>query len=110
MNRLPAPIGGSALLLSAACASRPGKRVPVIGIDGVRPDGGPSDEGGQGGATPEEKTVFYLASGPSVARDARGLQPDPADVAAAAPAHPGVAADPARRLDGKVTGLPGCDR
>jgi hypothetical protein len=71
----------------------------------VSTDHGHRDEGGHGGESPEERGVFYLVSGPSVAGAAGDLQPDLVDVAVTALAHLGVAADPDWGLDGKVAGL-----
>lgn len=71
----------------------------------VSTDHGRSDNGGHGDDSPEERTIFYLASGPSATV---GTPPDTVyvvDVAVTALAHMGVAADPAWALDGKVVGL-----
>lgn len=71
----------------------------------ISTDHGHKDEGGHGGTSPEETTVFYLASGPSAARGATTFDPNLVDVAVTALAHLGVVADPSWRLDGKVSGL-----
>lgn len=71
----------------------------------ISTDHGHRDEGGHGGTSPEETTVFYLASGPAAARGAIDAEPNLVDVAVTAMAHLGVAADPAWNLDGKVAGL-----
>jgi len=67
-------------------------------------DHGRRDDGGHGGQSLEERTIFYLASGS--ARDAVGVdRPDGpfiVDVAVTALAHLGVAVDPAWGLDGTV--------
>ncbi len=68
-------------------------------------DHGRRDDGGHGGESELERTIFYLASGPSVA----GIEPDAAvsllDVAITALVHLGVAIDSSWHLDGKVVGL-----
>lgn len=71
----------------------------------VSTDHGRTDDGGHGGYSPQEATIFYLASGPSVTVDAPTEPPEIVDVAVTALAHLGVEADPAWRLDGKVVGL-----
>jgi len=71
----------------------------------ISTDHGHRDEGGHGGATPEEMTVFYLADGPSVAPADPDFDPNIVDVAVTALAHLGVTIDPGWRLDGKVSGL-----
>ncbi|UCC48276.1 MAG: alkaline phosphatase family protein [Gemmatimonadota bacterium] len=67
-------------------------------------DHGHKDEGGHGGLTPEEKTVFYLASGPSTVR-ATPADANLVDVTVTALAHLGVEIDASWGLDGKVSGL-----
>ena len=68
-------------------------------------DHGRRDDGGHGGESELERTIFYLASGPS----AVAIAPDAAvtllDVAVTAMVHLGVVIDPSWRLDGKVVGL-----
>lgn len=71
----------------------------------ISTDHGHKDEGGHGGTTPEETTVFYLADGPSVSPGGPDFDPNIVDVAVTALAHLGVAIDPSWRLDGKVSGL-----
>jgi predicted AlkP superfamily pyrophosphatase or phosphodiesterase len=71
----------------------------------ISTDHGHKDEGGHGGVTPEETTVFYLADGPSVAPRGPDFDPNIVDVAVTALAHLGVEAQPGWRLDGKVSGL-----
>ena len=71
----------------------------------VSTDHGHKDEGGHGGTSPEEVTVFYLASGPVAKRGSEGADPNLVDVAVTAMAHLGVEPDPAWNLDGKVAGL-----
>lgn len=71
----------------------------------VSTDHGRTVEGGHGGDTPEERTIFFLASGPSAVV---GTPPDTVrivDVAVTALAHLGFPADPAWGLDGKVVGI-----
>lgn len=71
----------------------------------VSTDHGRTSQGGHGGDTPEERTIFYLASGPSAVV---GTLPDSVrivDVAATALAHLGIAADAAWGLDGRVVGI-----
>ena len=68
-------------------------------------DHGRRDDGGHGGESELERTIFYLASGPSVT----SIEPEAAvnllDVAVTALAHLGVAIDPSWRLDGKVVAI-----
>jgi len=73
----------------------------------VSTDHGHKDEGGHGGESPEETTVFYLASGPSALKGSPADAPNLVDIAVTAMAHLGVEADPAWHLDGKVVGLKG---
>jgi predicted AlkP superfamily pyrophosphatase or phosphodiesterase len=73
-------------------------------------DHGHRDEGGHGGKSPEETTVFYLASGPSASRRSTNAAPNLVDVAVTAMAHLGVTADTAWHLDGRIMGLKDTDR
>lgn len=73
----------------------------------VSTDHGHRDEGGHGGDSPEERTVFYLASGPSVTKGTLPRDVNIVDVAVTALAHLGIAIDPAWHLDGRVSGLEG---
>lgn len=73
----------------------------------VSTDHGHRDAGGHGGDSPEERTVFYLASGPSVTKGALPRDVNIVDVAVTALTHLGIAIDPAWHLDGKVSGLEG---
>ncbi|MGD2154238.1 MAG: alkaline phosphatase family protein [Gemmatimonadales bacterium] len=73
----------------------------------VSTDHGHRDEGGHGGDSPEERTVFYLASGPSVKRGTLPSDVNIVDVAVTALAHLGITIDPAWHLDGRVSGLEG---
>ncbi|NIN71720.1 MAG: hypothetical protein GTO46_07265 [Gemmatimonadetes bacterium] len=71
----------------------------------VSTDHGHRDEGGHGDDSPEERTVFYLASGPSVTTGTLPSEVNIVDVAVTALAHLGIAIDPAWHLDGRVSGL-----
>lgn len=67
---------------------------------GLRPDGG------HGGDSMSERTIFYLVSGPSAAEALPALgAPRIVDVAVTALAHLGIAPDPSWSLDGRPTGL-----
>jgi predicted AlkP superfamily pyrophosphatase or phosphodiesterase len=68
-------------------------------------DHGHKDEGGHGGDSPAEKTVFYLVSGPHVTRGSLPPSVNLVDVAATALTHLGIPLDPAWRLDGQAAGL-----
>ena len=70
----------------------------------VSTDHGRRADGGHGGDSPEERTIFYLASGPSAIP-----LPDSVrivDVAVSALTHLGVSIDPAWALDGRPAGVP----
>ncbi len=70
----------------------------------ISTDHGRSADGGHGGDSPEEMTIFILASG---AATVDWPQPGPAhivDVAATALAHLGIEIDPAWGLDGRPLG------
>lgn len=71
----------------------------------VSTDHGRRANGGHGGDTPAERTIFYLASGPSVVVGRLGSTPAIVDVAVTALAHLGISIDPSWELDGKVVGL-----
>jgi hypothetical protein len=71
----------------------------------VSTDHGRTDDGGHGGDSPQERTVFYLASGPSALSGVPERTPDVVDVAVTALAHLGVAIDSSWGLDGQVAGL-----
>jgi predicted AlkP superfamily pyrophosphatase or phosphodiesterase len=73
----------------------------------VSTDHGHRDGGGHGGDSPAERTVFYLASGPSVTQGTLPRDVNIVDVAVTALAHLGIAIDPAWHLDGRVSGLEG---
>jgi predicted AlkP superfamily pyrophosphatase or phosphodiesterase len=68
-------------------------------------DHGRTAEGGHGEDTPEERTIFFLASGPAAVV---GSPTDPVfivDVPVTALAHLGIPAAPEWNLDGKVVGI-----
>jgi len=68
-------------------------------------DHGRRTDGGHGGDTPEERTIYFLASGPAVHAD---LVPDSVfivDVAVTALTHLGIPIDPAWDLDGRPVGV-----
>ncbi len=68
-------------------------------------DHGRRDDGGHGGQSVEEQTIFYLAAGPSAVHGTVMTPPRIVDVAVTALAHLGVEIDPAWDLDGVVVGL-----
>ncbi len=68
-------------------------------------DHGRTADGDHGGDTPEERTIFYLASGPSTVVGTLEGTPAIVDVPVTALAHLGIDIDPAWSLDGKVVGL-----
>ncbi len=68
-------------------------------------DHGRTPEGGHGGDTPEERTIFYLASGPSTTVGSLEGTPSIVDIPVTALAHLGITIDPAWNLDGEVVGL-----
>ena len=69
-------------------------------------DHGRRDDGGHGEPSTLERTIFYLASGPSAIRGVPETPPEIVDVGVTALAHLGVIIDPAWDLDGRVVGLP----
>jgi len=71
----------------------------------VATDHGRTDEGGHGGTSPQEQTIFYLVSGQSTAKGTLIPAPNIVDVATTALAHLGVEMDPAWELDGTTRGL-----
>lgn len=71
----------------------------------ISTDHGRRDDGGHGGESELERTIFYLTSGPSAMAIEPGAAVTLLDVAATALAHLGVAIDPSWQLDGKVVGL-----
>ena len=85
------------------------RRRPTYGAENwlvlVSTDHGRNDAGGHGGESEMERTIFFLASGSSVAQTELSGPPGIVDVAVTALAHLGVTADPAWQLDGAVAGL-----
>lgn len=71
----------------------------------VSTDHGRRADGGHGGDSPEESTIFYLASGPSAAKGTPAEPPRIVDVAVTALTHLGIPIDPAWGLDGRAVGL-----
>lgn len=71
----------------------------------VSTDHGRRPDGGHGGDSLEERTIFYIASGPSARRGMADATPEIVDVAVTALAHLGIPIEPAWELDGKVVGL-----
>lgn len=70
-------------------------------------DHGRRDDGGHGGLSPNERTIFYLASGPSARKGTPVVPPGIVDVAVTALAHLGVEIDRSWGLDGRIVGLAG---
>jgi predicted AlkP superfamily pyrophosphatase or phosphodiesterase len=68
-------------------------------------DHGRLPNGDHGGDTPEERTIFYLASGPATARGRPSGEVHIVDVAVTALTHLGIVPDTAWDLDGKAVGL-----
>jgi hypothetical protein len=71
----------------------------------VSTDHGRREDGGHGGDTPEERTIFYIAAGPSAERGRSTVNTFIVDLPVTALAHLGIPIDPAWELDGKVVGL-----
>jgi hypothetical protein len=71
----------------------------------VSTDHGRRPDGRHGGDTPAERTIFYLASGPSADVGILGGTPSIVDIPVTALAHLGIGIDPAWALDGEVLGL-----
>jgi len=71
----------------------------------VSTDHGRTSDGDHGGDTDEERTIFYIASGPSAARGVPDGQVHVVDVAVTALTHLGIAIDPSWQLDGRPVGL-----
>lgn len=90
--------------LIEAVKSRPG----IAGEDWlilVSTDHGRTEEGGHGGDSPEETTVFFLASGPGALQGAPLDSPGIMDLPVTALTHLGIDIDPAWDLDGQAIGL-----
>ncbi len=68
-------------------------------------DHGRRDDGGHGGESEKERTIFFLASGPSAVKGSPDLAPNIVDVAVTALTHLGLEIDPAWNLDGRAVGL-----
>lgn len=73
----------------------------------VSTDHGRRLNGGHGGRSEAELTIFYIASGPSVVPGEIEATPQIVDVAVTALAHLGIPADPSWNLDGRVVGIGG---
>ncbi len=71
----------------------------------VSTDHGRREDGGHGGDTPEERTIFFLVSGPSALKTPIAAPTFIVDVSVTALAHLGIAIDAAWDLDGKPVGL-----
>lgn len=71
----------------------------------VSTDHGRTEDGGHGGDTEIERTIFYLAWGAGVAPGAIPGTPQIVDVATTALSHLGIDIDPQWELDGRVVGL-----
>ncbi len=71
----------------------------------VSTDHGRDEEGGHGGDSDSEQTIFFLAHGPSVVREPIETPPNIVDVAVTALVHLGVEIDPAWNLDGRSVAL-----
>jgi predicted AlkP superfamily pyrophosphatase or phosphodiesterase len=71
----------------------------------VSTDHGRRPDGGHGGESEEERTIFYLASGPAAEIGRSRTIPEIVDVAVTALAHLRIEIDPAWELDGKVVGI-----
>ncbi|NNG15214.1 MAG: hypothetical protein HKM89_01955 [Gemmatimonadales bacterium] len=68
-------------------------------------DHGRTDDGGHGGDSLAERTIFYLASGPSASAGPIDGIPRIVDVAVTALTHLGIEIDSAWGLDGRAVGL-----
>lgn len=68
-------------------------------------DHGRRIDGGHGGDSPEERTIYFLASGPSVRSDAVPDSTFVVDVAVTALVHLGIPIDPRWELDGRPVGI-----
>ena len=68
-------------------------------------DHGRTDDGGHGGESEKERTIFFLASGPSAIKGSPDIAPNIVDVAVTALTHLGLEIDPAWNLDGRAVGL-----
>jgi len=68
-------------------------------------DHGRTEQGGHGGDSPEEATIFYMASGPSAVMGQPEVDPAVVDVSVTALTHLGIDIDPTWELDGNVVGI-----
>ena len=73
----------------------------------VSTDHGRLPDGGHGGSTPEERTIFFVANGPSVRQGTILTPPRIVDVAATALAHLGIGPREEWQLDGEPVALLG---
>ena len=71
----------------------------------ISTDHGRRADGGHGGSSPEERTIFFLVSGASVQHDPAPSPPEIVDVAVTALIHLGIPLDPAWALDGEAVGI-----
>lgn len=71
----------------------------------VSTDHGRREDGGHGGDSPEEMSIFILVSGPSAEIGTPTRPTAIVDIAPTALAHMGIAIDPAWELDGEPLGL-----
>jgi len=71
----------------------------------IATDHGRTDDGGHGGTSPQEQTIFYLVSGQSAQKGTLDPAPNIVDVAVTALSHLGVEIDPTWELDGTTRGL-----
>ena len=71
----------------------------------VSTDHGRTSAGGHGGDTPEERAIFFLASGRAAVVGTPSDSVRIVDVPVTALAHLGIPADPAWGLDGRVVGI-----
>lgn len=82
------------------------RRRPTYGSEDwlvvVSTDHGRRDDGGHGGESDAERTIFVIMSGPSVHGNGFDRPPDIVDVAVTALAHLGIPIAPEWELDGRV--------
>jgi predicted AlkP superfamily pyrophosphatase or phosphodiesterase len=71
----------------------------------VSTDHGRLPDGDHGGDTPEERTIFYIASGPSAVRGRLEGEVRIVDVAVTALTHLGIPVDTVWDLDGRAVGI-----
>jgi len=71
----------------------------------VSTDHGRTEDGGHGGDTPEERTIFLLVSGPAALVGTPAEPGAIVDVSVTALTHLGIAIDPGWNLDGRAVGL-----